>query len=481
METYKKLIFEKSYINGAWKTLSKSKITVTNPADGSKVGEVFSDDRTLVKEAIDAAKNAFPEWKGKTVKERSIILNQWFQEIINHKEELSYIMALESGKPLAECRGEVDYGASFIQWFAEEAKRNNGAIIPGYTTDRRISVIKQPVGVVGALTPWNFPLAMITRKIAPALAVGCTTITRPSEATPFTALALAFLAEKAGFPKGVVNVVVGKDSSEMGKELCENPKVAKISFTGSTRVGKILMKQCSDDLKKLSLELGGNAPFIVFEDADIDLAVKGAFAGKFRFSGQTCVCVNRILVHDEVYDDFVKKFVQKVAEFKIGSGIEEEVNFGPLINSKAIERMEDMVADAEKKGGKIVHGGKKLDNFFFEPTVITEANSKMKFAKEEIFGPIAPIFRFKTEQEAVEMANDTEFGLASYFYTKDLNRTYRVSEALEYGMVGVNEGLISTEVAPFGGIKHSGQGREGSVYGLDDFVELKYICTGNVQ
>lgn len=445
------------------------------------VGFVYNHDIEHVKKAIDAAYNSFDEWKSKTAKERSLILLKWFDLINENKDEIAHIMSLESGKPLKECLGEIDYGASFIEWFAEEAKRNNGTVIPGYTQDRRISVIKQPVGVVGAITPWNFPLAMITRKIAPALAVGCTVVVRPSVDTPFTALAIAHLAEKAGFPKGVINVIIGNDSSAMGKELCENPKVAKISFTGSTRVGKILMKQCSDDLKRLSLELGGNAPFIVFNDANIDDAVQGAIAGKFRFSGQTCVCVNRILVQEEVYDEFIEKFVAEVNKLKVGNGLDEGVNFGPLINQKSVDKMQGFVDDAKQKGGKILTGGSKLNDYFYPPTVIADANTDMRFAKEEIFGPVAPVFKFKTEEEAIKMANDTEFGLASYFYTNDLNRSIRVSEALEYGMAGVNTGLISSEVAPFGGIKHSGQGREGSVYGLDDFVNLKYVCVGNVD
>ena len=481
MKTFKDLMFHQSYVNGEWKENKADKIDVNNPADGSIVGQVDNSNVATMKEAIDAAHLAFPIWKRKTAKDRSIILMKWFDLIMENKEAIAHIMTLESGKPLEECRGEIGYGASFIQWFAEQAKRNNGTVIPGFTEDRRISVIRQPIGVVGAITPWNFPIAMITRKIAPALSVGCSVIVRPSILTPFTALALAQLAHEAGFPKGVVNVVVGADSSAMGKELCENPNVAKISFTGSTRVGKILMQQCSEGLKKLSLELGGNAPFIVFKDANLQEAVQGAIAGKFRFSGQTCVCINRFLVQEEVHDEFVKLFVEEVKKLKIGNGLDEGVNFGPLIDEKAIAKMVEFVADAKENGGSIKLGGSKIDAYFFEPTIIANATNKMRFAKEEIFGPIAPIFKFKTEEEAIEMANDTEFGLASYFYTNDLNRSIRVSEALEYGMVGLNAGLISTEVAPFGGIKQSGQGREGSVYGLDDFVVLKYICTGNVR
>ena len=481
MKNYKDLIFHKSYINGEWRENTEDKIEVNNPADGSMVAKVDNSDVSVVKEAIDAAHDAFPNWRKKTAKERSAILMKWFDLIMENKDAIAHIMTLESGKPLEECKGEINYGASYIQWYAEQGKRNNGTIIPGFTEDRRISVIRQPIGVVGSITPWNFPIAMITRKIAPALAVGCPVVVRPSILTPLTALALAKLADDAGFPKGVVNVVVGADSSAMGKELCENPKVAKISFTGSTRVGKILMKQCSEGLKKLSLELGGNAPFIVFKDADLPEAVQGAIAGKFRFSGQTCVCVNRFLVQEEVYDEFVKLFVAEVKKLKIGNGLDQGVNFGPLIDEKAVAKMVDFVTDAKELGGIVEYGGEKIDDYFFHPTVISNANNKMKFAKDEIFGPIAPIFKFKTEEEAIQMANDTEFGLASYFYTSDLNRSIRVSESLEYGMVGINAGLISTEVAPFGGIKQSGQGREGSVYGLDDFVVLKYICTGNVK
>ncbi|MXV38057.1 succinate-semialdehyde dehydrogenase [Flavobacteriaceae bacterium Ap0902] len=481
MSNYKDLIFDKSFINGEWTDGTGKKLEITNPADGTEVAKVYNHDISHVKKAIDAAHDAFPTWSGKTAKERSGIMKKWFDLIMKNKDEIAHIMALESAKPLAECKGEIDYGAGFVEWYAEQAKRNNGSTIPGYTEDRRVKVIKQPVGVVGAITPWNFPLAMITRKIAPALSIGCTIVSRPSISTPLTALTLVHLAEKAGFPKGVFNMVIGDDSSAMGKELCENPKVAKISFTGSTRVGKILMEQCSQDLKRLSLELGGNAPLIVFEDANIDDAVEGAMAGKFRFSGQTCVCVNRILVHENVHNEFVEKFVKAAQNLKIGPGLEEGVNFGALINTKAVEKMQGFVDDAKEKGGKVLHGGKKIDDHFYPPTVITNATPEMKFAKEEIFGPVAPIFKFKTEEEAIQMANDTVYGLASYYYTNDLNRSIRMSEQLEYGIVGLNTGLISNESVPFGGIKHSGFGREGSVYGLEDFVHIKYICTGNVK
>ena len=473
MEEYRQLLFSKSYINGEWVSEQTETFEVLNPADGSLIAEVSNGNGHTVSQAIDAAHSAFKPWSRKSAKERSVIMQRWYAMIIENREYIAKIMTLESGKPIHESRGEVDYGAAFIQWFAEEAKRLYGDIIPGYTADRRIMVIKQPIGVVGAITPWNFPLAMITRKVSPALAAGCTVVVRPSEETPLTALAIAHLAEKAGFPKGVFNVVVGIDASAMGKVLCESPLVSKISFTGSTRVGQILSTQCVSTLKKLSLELGGNAPFIVFEDADIDAAVKGAIAGKFRFSGQTCVCVNRILVQEKIYDVFTAKFVKAVSELRPGNGMDEEVNIGPLINKKAISRVESLVEDAVKKGGKILIGGKRMDDHFFLPTVIGDAKAEMDFAKEEIFGPVAPIFKFSSDEEAIHLANDTIYGLASYFYTNDLKRSWKISEALEYGIVGINEGLISSEVAPFGGVKYSGSGREGSKYGIEDYIENK--------
>lgn len=481
MSDYKKLIFEKSFINGEWINESTEKLDIRNPFDLSVVSQVYNENRSMVKKAIDVAHVAFASWKKTSAKERSALLMKWHELILDYKQEIATIMTLESGKPIKESLGEIDYGANYIQWFAEEAKRLYGDVIPGFTSDKRIMVLKQPVGVVGAITPWNFPFAMITRKIAPALAAGCTVVVRPSEETPLTALALNYLAQLAGFPNGVINTVVGNDASEMGKELCENSKVAKVSFTGSTKVGKILMEQCSETLKKLSLELGGNAPFIVFDDADIDLAVKGAIAGKFRFSGQTCVCVNRILVQENVYDLFVEKFTEATKKLNVGNGLDSDINVGPLINQRAIERMKQMIQDAIRKGAEIKLGGNFIEPQFFEPTIITNATTEMLFAKEEIFGPIAPIFKFKTEEEAVEMANDTIYGLASYFYTNDLNRTWRVREALEYGMVGINDGLISSEMIPFGGIKQSGQGREGSKYGIDYYIDLKYICIGNIE
>ena len=481
MQSYKDLIFGESFVDGRWQHASAHKLAVKNPVDLSVIAELYDEDRAFMATAIQAAHQAFPAWKAKSAKERGAVLMAWFDLIIQHKEELATIMSLESGKPLSESRGEVDYGASYLQWFAEEAKRNYGDIIPGYTTDKRVMTLKEPIGVVGAITPWNFPLAMITRKVAPALAVGCTVVIRPSEETPLTALALNHLAQKAGFPAGVVNTVIGSDASELGKELCESKLVAKISFTGSTRVGQLLMAQCAPTLKKMSLELGGNAPFIVFDDADIDLAVKGALAGKFRFGGQTCVCVNRILVQDKVHDLFVEKFTAAVKQLKMGNVLEEGITMGPLINPAAIARMKSMLADAEAKGGKIVLGGQAQEPQFFEPTIVLDATAEMDFAHKEIFGPIAPIFRFKTEEEAILLANDTIYGLASYFYTNDLNRSWRVREQLQYGMVGVNEGLISSEVVPFGGVKYSGQGREGSKYGLDSYVDIKYVCVGNVR
>ena len=478
---YKKLLFDRSFVNGEWTSLLQDKIDIKNPVDNSTVHTVLGDGRALTDDAVVAASEALQSWKSLSAKERSVLLMKWYSLLIEFKDELATIMTLESGKPIGESKGEVDYGASYVQFFAEEAKRNYGEIIPGYTSDRRIAVIKQPVGVVAAITPWNFPLAMITRKVAPALAVGCTVVIRPSEETPLTALAITHLAHVAGIPIGVMNTVIGRDASEMGKELCEHKKVSKISFTGSTRVGKILMQQCAPTLKKMSLELGGNAPFIVFKDADIDLAVTGAIAGKFRFAGQTCVCVNRILVQDDIYEAFCAKFVHSVNKLKMGDALDPTVDIGPVISKKAIERLESMIKDALQKGGSVLHGGKKAKDLFFEPTIIGDVSPEMLFSTEEIFGPIAPIFRFKTDEEAIELANNTEYGLASYLYTNDISRAIKISEKLEYGMVGVNEGLISSEMVPFGGVKHSGQGREGSRHALDDYTEIKYICYGNIK
>ena len=474
------LIFDRSYVNGIWSSSGKKTFNVYNPANGEKISSVIDGGTSMTKKAIKAANIAFKTWKEITAKHRSNILEKWCDLIIRNSNQLSEIITLESGKPINESKGEVNYGASFVKWFAEEGKRTYGDIIPSHTKDRRLIVIKQPVGVVAAITPWNFPLAMITRKVSPALAAGCSVIIRPTEESPLTALALAYLADKAGFPPGVINVVVGKNPSAMGKILCESHLVKKISFTGSTRVGKILMKQSSSTLKKLSLELGGNAPFIVFDDAHIDNAVEGAIASKFRNSGQTCICVNRFIVHEKVYDEFLSKLILAVEKFKIGNGMDSEVSIGPMINSSAIKKTESFVEDAIKKGGKILAGGKALNKFFYEPTIISNVNTNMKLANEEVFGPVAPVFKFSTDEEAINIANDTIYGLASYFYSQNISRCWKVAEKLEYGMVGINEGLISTEIAPFGGIKLSGHGREGSKYGIEDYLDIKYMCFGNI-
>lgn len=476
------LIKNEAYINGKWVQASSGRtFDVTNPATGELINKVPDMNRNDVQKAIDAADAAWHSFKDMTAKERSFLLRKWFDLIMEHKEELAYIMTIESGKVMSESLGEVTYGASFIEWFAEEAKRTYGDVIPPHTKDRRLVVVKQSVGVAAAITPWNFPLAMITRKVGPALAAGCPVIVKPPSETPLTALALAYLAEKAGFMPGVYNTVTSANSSEVGKELCENIKVRKLSFTGSTPVGKILMSQCAPSLKKLSLELGGNAPFIVFDDADIDAAVKGALVSKYRHNGQTCVCVNRILVQENVYKEFLEKFTQAVQGLKTGDILDKDVQVGPLINEKGLKKVKEHIKDAVEKGAKITTGGNSIEGLFFQPTVLSEATPEMVIAREEVFGPVAPIFKFKTEEEAVKMANDTEYGLASYFYSKNVNRCWRVAEALEYGMVGINEGIISTEVAPFGGIKESGFGREGSKYGMDYFMEIKYMCFGGVE
>jgi len=475
------LIKSEAFINGKWiQAKSKKTFDVINPSTGEVIGAVPDMDREDVRAAIDAAADAWPAYRDMTGKERSSLLRNWFNLIMKQKDELARIMTIESGKVISESLGEVNYGASFIEWFAEEAKRTYGDIIPQHTKDRRLVVLKQSVGVTAAITPWNFPLAMITRKVGPALAAGCPVIVKTPSETPLTGLAIAFLAEQAGFPPGVYNTVTSSQSSEIGKELCENPKVRKLSFTGSTPVGKILMEQCAPTLKKLSLELGGNAPFIVFDDADIDEAVKGALVSKYRHNGQTCVCVNRILVQDSIYDEFVEKFTHAVRGLKTGDVLDKDVQVGPLINEKGLNKVKDYITDAVEKGAKITTGGESQGGLFFQPTVLAGATPEMIIAKEEVFGPVAPIFRFNTEEEAIQMANDTAYGLASYFYSKDVSRCWRVAEALEYGMVGINEGLISTEVAPFGGIKESGFGREGSKYGMDYFMELKYMCFGGI-
>jgi succinate-semialdehyde dehydrogenase / glutarate-semialdehyde dehydrogenase len=452
-------------------------ISVTNPATGSIVARVPLMRRAEAERAIIASEIAQKSWKKLTAAARAAILKRWFDLIVLHREDLANLLTAEQGKPLAEARGEVTYGASFIEWFAEEAKRVYGETIPAPMGDRRLLVLKQPIGVTAAITPWNFPIAMITRKAGPALAAGCSMIIKPAEQTPLCAIALAVLAEEAGVPSGVLQVITG-DARQIGAALCESPVVAKLSFTGSTEVGRILMRQCADTIKKLSLELGGNAPFIVFNDADLDAAVEGAMISKYRNAGQTCVCSNRLFVQDSVYDEFAKKLAAKVALLKVGAGNEEGITQGPLIDVAAIEKVESHVADAIAKGATLLQGGKRhtLGGTFFEPTVLANVSDDALIFTEETFGPVAPLFRFKTEDEVIELANRTEFGLASYFYSRDIGRIWHVAEALEYGMVGVNTGMISNEVAPFGGVKQSGLGREGSHHGIDEYLELKYVC-----
>ena len=475
-----RLFRDKAYIDGAWVDAdSRARISVDNPADGSVVAHVPNMGTAETRRAIAAAEAALPAWRALPAKERSKILRKWFDLIVASADDLALLLTTEQGKPLAEAKGEILYGASFVEWFAEEAKRVYGDVIPSPTNDRRLVVIKQPVGVVAAITPWNFPNAMITRKVAPGLAVGCTFVLKPAEQTPLSALALAELAERAGMPRGVRNIVTG-DPVAIGQELCANPVVRKLTFTGSTEVGRILMRQCADTVKKLSLELGGNAPFIVFDDADLDAAAEGALASKYRNAGQTCVCANRIYVQDKVYDAFAAKLGEKIKALKVGKGTEAGVNIGPLIDEQGLRKVEEHVADAVAQGGKVVLGGHKLGGRFFEPTLITEMKTSMKVAREETFGPVAPLFRFKDDAEAVAMANDTEFGLCAYFYSRDVGRIWRAAEALEAGIVGVNVGIISTEVAPFGGVKQSGLGREGSKYGIDDFLEIKYMAIGGI-
>ncbi len=477
------LLRQQAYIGGRWIEADSGLSTeIRNPATGAKLGTVPDLGVPETRRAIEAAAGAFPGWAAKTAKERAGILRHWFELMMAHQEDLARIMTAEQGKPLAESRGEIAYAASFIEWFAEEAKRVYGDIIPGHQADKRLMVLRQPIGVVAAITPWNFPAAMITRKAAPALAAGCTFVCKPSRNTPYSALAMAELGARAGIPAGVLNFVTGRSTAAIGAELTAHPTIRKITFTGSTAVGKHLMAQSAGTLKKLSLELGGNAPFIVFEDADLDAAVAGCMASKYRNTGQTCVCANRILVHSAVYDTFTAKLLEAVAQLKVGDGLEGPTDQGPLIDSAALVKVEEHVADARAKGARIVCGGHRhaLGGNFFEPTIIAEATPDMLIAREETFGPVAPLFRFNTEAEALRMANDTEFGLAAYFYTRDLARSWRVAEALECGMVGLNTGLISTEVAPFGGIKESGMGREGSRYGILDYTELKYVCVGGV-
>ena len=468
-------------INGQWVTGS-SRFDVNDPATGLKLADVANLGPADAEAAIAAANAAWPAWRAKTGKERHAILLKWYQLLMANQEDLGRIMTAEQGKPFAEAKGEVAYGASFVEWFAEEAKRVNGETLPQFDNNRRLMVLKQPIGVCAAITPWNFPLAMITRKVAPALAAGCPVVIKPAELTPLTALAAAELAVRAVIPAGVLNLLTadGNNSIAVGKVLCASDVVRHISFTGSTEVGRILMAQSAPTVKKMSLELGGNAPFIVFDDADLDSAVEGAMASKYRNAGQTCVCANRLYVQDGVYDAFVEKFAAKVRALKVGNGFEEGVNQGPLIEDAAVQKVERHLADALAKGGRVVAGGNKLPGQFVEPTVVADATADMLCAREETFGPFAPVFRFKTEQEAIDAANNTEFGLASYFYSRDVGRIFRVSEALEYGMVGINAGIIATEHVPFGGVKQSGLGREGSHHGMDDYVELKYLCLGDI-
>ncbi|MBH3440347.1 NADP-dependent succinate-semialdehyde dehydrogenase I [Pseudomonas luteola] len=474
------LFRQQAYIDGAWVDADGGQtINVGNPATGETLGTVPKMGRAETKRAIEAAERALPAWRDLTAKERSQKLRRWFELMIENQDDLGRLMTLEQGKPLAEAKGEITYAASFIEWFAEEAKRVYGDTIPGHQADKRIIVIKQPIGVTAAITPWNFPAAMITRKAGPALAAGCTMVIKPASQTPFTALAMAELAERAGIPKGVLSVVTGS-ASEIGAELTSNPTVRKLSFTGSTEIGAKLMEQCSPGIKKVSLELGGNAPFIVFDDADLDAAVQGALISKYRNAGQTCVCVNRIYVQDGVYDAFAEKFKAAVEKLKVGNGLEEGVAIGPLIDDKAAAKVKEHIEDAVSHGAQVITGGKahQLGGSYFEPTIMINVPADAKVSKEETFGPLAPLFRFKTEEEAIARANDTEFGLAAYFYARDLSRVFRVAEALESGMVGINTGLISTEVAPFGGVKSSGLGREGSKYGMEDYLEIKYLCLG---
>jgi succinate-semialdehyde dehydrogenase/glutarate-semialdehyde dehydrogenase len=478
-----KLFREQCYIDGAWVDADdRSTISVVNPADGTVVGTVPRMGAAETHRAIETANAAWPAWRAKTAKERSALLRKWFDLMMQHQEDLAILMTTEQGKPLAESRGEIAYGAAFIEWFAEEAKRVYGDTIPAQFTDRRIVVIKQPIGVCAAVTPWNFPNAMITRKAGPALAAGCTMVIKPASQTPFSALALCELAERAGIPKGVLSVVTGA-SGPIGQELTQSPLVRKFTFTGSTEVGKVLMAQCASTVKKVSLELGGNAPFVVFDDADLDAAVDGAIASKYRNTGQTCVCANRFYVQDGVYDRFARKLADKVSQMKVGNGLEAGVVQGPLIDAKAVEKVEEHIADAVSKGATILAGGRRhvLGGTFFEPTVLTNATAAMAVSREETFGPVAPLFRFKTEAELAEVANATEYGLAAYFYSRDIGRIWRVAEALEFGIVGINIGIISTEVAPFGGMKESGIGREGSKYGLEEFLEVKYLCMGGID
>ncbi|MGH8676345.1 MAG: NADP-dependent succinate-semialdehyde dehydrogenase [Burkholderiales bacterium] len=478
-----RLFREQAYVNGAWTSAdSGATLKVNDPATGEIIGSVPDMGATEARRAIEAADDAWPAWRAKTAKERATVLRKWYDLMMANQDDLGLLLTTEQGKPLAEAKGEIAYGASFIEWFAEEGKRIYGDVIPPHQSDKRILVLKQPIGVAAMITPWNFPNAMITRKAGPALAAGCTVVLKPASQTPYSALALAELAERAGIPKGVFNVLTG-NSRAIGGELCANPTVRKLSFTGSTETGRVLMRQSADTIKKLSLELGGNAPFIVFDDADIDAAVEGAIASKYRNAGQTCVCANRIYVQDKVHDEFAAKLARKVEAFKVGRGTEAGVVIGPLIDEYGLEKVEQHVADATAKGAKVMLGGKrhKLGGLFFEPTILTGVTQAMRVSREETFGPVAPLFRFRTDDEAIEMVNDTEFGLAGYFYSRDIGRIFRIAEAMETGMVCVNSGILSTEVAPFGGVKQSGLGREGSKYGIEEYLEIKYVLIGGIQ
>ena len=471
-----------SYINGEWVAGEHGEtFAVVNPATGEEIAQVASVTSAQTRSAIQAAEKAQKSWKALPAKQRSDLLERWYQLVLDHQEDLAQLMTAEQGKPLFESRGEVLYGASFLKWFAEEGKRVYGDVLPS-TSDRRSIVIKQPVGVVAAITPWNFPNAMITRKVAPALAVGCAIVLKPAAETPLSALALAELAERAGLPAGLFSVLTTSDAVAVGGEMTSNPTVKKLTFTGSTAVGKLLMKQCADTVKRTSMELGGNAPVIVFDDADLDKAVAGSLVSKYRNSGQTCICANRIMVQEGIYDAFVEKFTAAVKEFRIGNGLDDATTHGPVITVKAAEDIHAKVTSAVAEGAKVITGGKISDkgSYFYEPTVLTNVTDQMRLFKEEIFGPVAPIFKFSSEEDAIAMANDTEFGLAAYLYTNDLGRVWRVSEGIEYGMVGINETAISSEIIPFGGVKESGQGREGSKYGLDDYLETKYLCIGGL-
>ncbi len=476
------LLRQQAYLNGQWCDADNgASFTVTNPATGETIGTVPNMGVAETRRAIDTANAAWCAWRAKTAKERSAILRKWNDLMLANVDDLAHIMTVEQGKPLTESRGEITYAASFIEWFAEEAKRVNGDTLQSPWPDRRLMVLKEPIGVCAAITPWNFPAAMIARKVGPALAAGCPMVVKPAEATPYSALAMAVLAERAGVPAGVFSVITG-DARAIGGEMTSNPIVRKLSFTGSTEVGRLLMQQSAPTVKKLSLELGGNAPFIVFDDADLDAAVEGAIMSKYRNAGQTCVCANRLYVQDGVYDAFADKLVAAVKKLKVGNGLEPGVTQGPLIDADAVLKVEQHVADALAKGGNVLAGGKRhgLGHTFYEPTVIANVTSDMRVAKEETFGPVAPLFRFKTDAEAIAMANDTEFGLAAYFYSRDIGRIWRVAEGLESGMVGINTGLISNEIAPFGGVKQSGLGREGSKYGMDDYLVIKYLCIGGI-